>query len=313
MSVTTSSNGIRWFAAAASSASAPRLFPSLRISSSYHSSFTTSPSNSIMADVTAMDAVHRRLMFEDECILVDVNDQVDGLDTKYNSRHVMEKIESENLLHRAFSVFLFNSNYELLHQQRSLTKVTFPLVWMNTCCSHFQNRPMPARLVFCTTRTGIINSNHKIKHLVCYSTFSHFNAQACHSTLIKNGSTRILHLINYLLNLYLRNSDSHHARKLFDEIPERDVRTWTILISGFSRYGQHRIALDYFAQMQNQGVVSPNAFTLSTALKSCACVNNGLQMGKSIHSWMIRNGIDADVALNNAVLDLYANSECLIM
>ncbi|KAK4385747.1 Pentatricopeptide repeat-containing protein [Sesamum angolense] len=81
---------------------------------------------------------------------------------------------------------------------------------------------------------------------------------------------------------------------------------WTILISGFSRYGHHRIALDYFAQMQNQGVVSPNAFTLSTALKSCSCVNNGLRMGKSIHGWMIRNGIDADVALNNAVLDLYA-------
>ncbi|KAF5790988.1 putative isopentenyl-diphosphate Delta-isomerase [Helianthus annuus] len=35
----------------------------------------------------------------------------------------MEKIESENLLHRAFS-------------QRSTTKVTFPLVWTNTCCSH---------------------------------------------------------------------------------------------------------------------------------------------------------------------------------
>ncbi|XP_058102514.1 isopentenyl-diphosphate Delta-isomerase I isoform X1 [Magnolia sinica] len=48
----------------------------------------------------------------------------------------MEKIESENLLHRAFSVFLFNSKNELLLQQRSATKVTFPKVWTNTCCSH---------------------------------------------------------------------------------------------------------------------------------------------------------------------------------
>jgi isopentenyl-diphosphate delta-isomerase len=82
-----------------------------------------------------MDAVQRRLMFEDECILVDENDNVVGHDSKYNC-HLMEKIESENLLHRAFSVFLFNSNYELLLQQRSATKVTFPLVWTNTCCSH---------------------------------------------------------------------------------------------------------------------------------------------------------------------------------
>ncbi|XP_057435785.1 isopentenyl-diphosphate Delta-isomerase I [Lotus japonicus] len=82
-----------------------------------------------------MDAVQRRLMFDDECILVDENDRVVGHDSKYNC-HLMEKIESENLLHRAFSVFLFNSKYELLLQQRSATKVTFPLVWTNTCCSH---------------------------------------------------------------------------------------------------------------------------------------------------------------------------------
>nr|XP_016503659.1 PREDICTED: isopentenyl-diphosphate Delta-isomerase I-like [Nicotiana tabacum] len=57
--------------------------------------------------------------------------------SSYDSkRRRLEKIEAENLLHRAFSVFLFNSKYELLLQQRSATKVTFPLVWTNTCCSH---------------------------------------------------------------------------------------------------------------------------------------------------------------------------------
>eukprot|EP00252_Welwitschia_mirabilis_P026856 TRINITY_DN896_c0_g1_i2.p1 TRINITY_DN896_c0_g1~~TRINITY_DN896_c0_g1_i2.p1 ORF type:complete len:247 (+),score=29.43 TRINITY_DN896_c0_g1_i2:299-1039(+) len=83
----------------------------------------------------AMSATQKRLMFEDECILVDTEDRVVGHDSKYNC-HLMEKIESENVLHRAFSVFLFNSNLELLLQQRSATKVTFPLVWTNTCCSH---------------------------------------------------------------------------------------------------------------------------------------------------------------------------------
>ncbi|CAK9856461.1 unnamed protein product [Sphagnum jensenii] len=82
-----------------------------------------------------MDPVQKRLMFEDECILVDEKDNVVGHDSKYNC-HLMEKIEAENLLHRAFSVFLFNSKNELLLQKRSATKVTFPLVWTNTCCSH---------------------------------------------------------------------------------------------------------------------------------------------------------------------------------
>lgn len=40
------------------------------------------------------------------------------------------------MLHRAFSVFLFNTQGELLLQQRAGVKITFPLRWTNTCCSH---------------------------------------------------------------------------------------------------------------------------------------------------------------------------------
>lgn len=74
-------------------------------------------------------------MFDDECILVDESDNIVGHDSKYNC-HLMDNIELNKALHRAFSVFLFNNKFELLLQQRSATKVTFPLVWTNTCCSH---------------------------------------------------------------------------------------------------------------------------------------------------------------------------------
>lgn len=113
-------------------------FSLLSSSSSSPSFFARSLVTSTMDDLTAdstMDAVQRRLMFEDECILVDESDNVIGHDTKYNC-HLMENINAGKALHRAFSVFLFNSKYELLLQQRSSTKVTFPLVWTNTCCSH---------------------------------------------------------------------------------------------------------------------------------------------------------------------------------
>jgi len=42
----------------------------------------------------------------------------------------------KGLLHRAFSVFLFDSNNRLLLQQRASEKITFPDMWTNTCCSH---------------------------------------------------------------------------------------------------------------------------------------------------------------------------------
>ena len=47
----------------------------------------------------------------------------------------------DGLLHRAFSVFLFDSHNKLLLQQRAHEKITFPDMWTNTCCSHPLDTP----------------------------------------------------------------------------------------------------------------------------------------------------------------------------
>jgi len=50
----------------------------------------------------------------------------------------MPKMEAHRkaILHRAFSVFIFNDNNELMLQQRAAQKYHSPLLWANTCCSH---------------------------------------------------------------------------------------------------------------------------------------------------------------------------------
>ena len=70
-------------------------------------------------------------MPKEEVILVDENDIAIGS---------MEKLEAhqKGILHRAFSVFIFNSNNELLLQRRALTKYHSSGLWTNTCCSHPQ-------------------------------------------------------------------------------------------------------------------------------------------------------------------------------
>lgn len=65
---------------------------------------------------------------------------VDEYDVAYGS---MEKIAAHQkaLLHRAFSIFIFNKNGELLLQQRAQEKYHSPGLWTNTCCGH----PMPSQ------------------------------------------------------------------------------------------------------------------------------------------------------------------------
>ncbi|KAM9022866.1 isopentenyl-diphosphate Delta-isomerase 1 isoform 2-T2 [Ara ararauna] len=74
------------------------------------------------------------------CILIDENDNKIGADTKKNC-HLNENID-KGLLHRAFSVFLFNTENKLLLQQRSSAKITFPDCFTNTCCSHPLSHPL---------------------------------------------------------------------------------------------------------------------------------------------------------------------------
>ena len=65
----------------------------------------------------------------EEVILVNAHDEPIG---------VMEKMEAhrKGLLHRAFSVFIFNTKGELLLQQRAMQKYHSAGLWTNTCCSH---------------------------------------------------------------------------------------------------------------------------------------------------------------------------------
>jgi len=83
---------------------------------------------------TKADPEQIKLMAE-ECILVDENDVARGRASKVFC-HIWSNIEAGVALHRAFSVCLFNSEGKLLLQQRSAAKITFPLMWTNTCCSH---------------------------------------------------------------------------------------------------------------------------------------------------------------------------------
>jgi isopentenyl-diphosphate delta-isomerase len=73
----------------------------------------------------------RRVSFDDEpLIVVDEHDSILGFRSK------AEVHKGDGILHRAFSVFLFNERGEILMQQRSEGKPLWPNYWSNSCCSH---------------------------------------------------------------------------------------------------------------------------------------------------------------------------------
>ena len=74
--------------------------------------------------------VMQAAMMEESCIQVDSSDNIIGPISKFIAHR------GNGVLHRAFSVLLFNEDNQLLIQKRSNDKITFPGFWANTCCSH---------------------------------------------------------------------------------------------------------------------------------------------------------------------------------
>merc|ERR1712002_1193493 len=105
-----------------------------------HASFSMGPSATQSAtleqtdDLRNLDDTQVALLAE-RCIVVNEKDEAIGGASKKEC-HLWTNISTNNLLHRAFSVLLFNSNNEMLIQQRSEAKITYPNHWTNACCSH---------------------------------------------------------------------------------------------------------------------------------------------------------------------------------
>lgn len=68
----------------------------------------------------------------EEIAIVDFDDNIIGYDEKM-------KVHKNGILHRAFSVLIFNNKNEMLLQRRALEKYHSPGEWTNTCCSHQRN------------------------------------------------------------------------------------------------------------------------------------------------------------------------------
>tara|TARA_B110000444_G_scaffold259555_1_gene303682 strand:+ start:21202 stop:22959 length:1758 start_codon:yes stop_codon:yes gene_type:complete len=93
--------------------------PSLEINDEYKQILLDSSADSAQID-----------LMSEAIIAVDESDNEIGDVSKVEAHH------SSGMLHRAFSVLLFDSNNRLLLQKRASHKVTFPNVWANSCCSH---------------------------------------------------------------------------------------------------------------------------------------------------------------------------------
>jgi pentatricopeptide repeat protein len=122
-----------------------------------------------------------------------------------------------------------------------------------------------------------------------------------HCCILKNGSLSDLLVGTALVTMYVKCGCIEIARRLFDQMPNKDVVAWSAMISGYAQNGYASEALVLFRQMQ----VKPNRVTVVSVLPACADLAN-LQEGKRIHDYVIENGFESDVSVGTALVAMYA-------
>eukprot|EP01018_Ginkgo_biloba_P001353 Gb_22629 [translate_table: standard] len=127
-------------------------------------------------------------------------------------------------------------------------------------------------------------------------------AKLVHAHIIETQFTsQDISLGNKLVTIYAKCGSLVDARRVLDQMPERDMVSWTVMIAAYARHGYGEEALALFYKMQRTGI-QPDQFAFASVLPACA----SLAVLKEVHKEIIRSGFESDVFVVNALVDMYA-------
>ncbi|XP_076958802.1 pentatricopeptide repeat-containing protein At4g39530-like [Bidens hawaiensis] len=128
-----------------------------------------------------------------------------------------------------------------------------------------------------------------------------------HGQIITYGFQSDTFLGNILISNYSKCDHLDYARQVFDEMPERNVSTWSSMISAYSQHGYSDQAWMMFVVFQREVKESLNEYVLASVVRSAArlgCLIRGCQL----HSLVFKTGLDRDVYVGTSVVDFYSKS-----
>lgn len=111
---------------------------------------------------------------------------------------------------------------------------------------------------------------------------------------------------NSLVDMYANCGSLEDACTVFDRLAVKTTVTWNAMIEAYVQNGRGLEALKTYERMLKTEVL-PDKVTYLSTLKACGCTG-ALQLGKSLHGHLVDRGLEDDVSLRSALVDMYAKS-----
>ncbi|WOG91255.1 hypothetical protein DCAR_0310503 [Daucus carota subsp. sativus] len=132
-----------------------------------------------------------------------------------------------------------------------------------------------------------------------------------HDHLLLSGCKADIILQNHILNMYGKCGSLSDAVKVFDEMSERNIVSWTSLIAGYSQNGRGVDAVRLYIDMQRSGVM-PDQFTFGSVIRACANMSDDVELGRQLHGNFMKSEFGSSLIPLNALIAMYNKYDRII-
>lgn len=126
-----------------------------------------------------------------------------------------------------------------------------------------------------------------------------------HGYLIRSGLWSSTSVQNSLLCMFTEIG-IEYAENLFEEMYEKDVISWSVMIRGYVLHDEIWFALESFNKMASDFGIEADGQTMVSILKGCTNLGD-IRLGKSFHGFALLRGLNNDLFVGNALVDFYCN------
>ena len=109
--------------------------------------------------------------------------------------------------------------------------------------------------------------------------------------------------------MYVKCGNMEAAERMFNAVPNPDLMSWSIIISGYVQHALEDQALLFCEKMFQRGV-TPDTVTFMCMLRACSH-GSVVYQGRLIHFYILQSGFISDTRIVNALLDMYINCNSL--
>lgn len=135
------------------------------------------------------------------------------------------------------------------------------------------------------------------------------NAKSVHCLIIKTGFEAYVLVGNALVDTYAKQGNLDRAYQMFNLIPNKDVISWTSLVTGYAFNGFPEKVIGLFCDMRIAGVY-PDQFVIASILSACAELTI-LEFGQQIHANCTKSGLQSSLSVDNSLVTMYAKCGCI--